>query len=135
MSLTLHVTHVTNHLTEKQLFTRFSARDILYLATLVNYSTTLASFVTEEACFIQKKSTHHIGERRLAENCQCCFESDSCIMVIWVLQPVKIISLILSQVNRKVGRKQEIPEKSHLNTCKQNLACLKCDPIWSRTHR
>ena len=48
-----------------------------------------------------------------------------------VLQPVKIISLILSWVNRKVGgggRKRVIPEKKHLATHKQNLACLACDP-------
>ena len=31
--------HVTNHLTEKQLFTRFSAHGGLYLATLVNAQT------------------------------------------------------------------------------------------------
>ena len=46
---------------------------------------------------------------------------------IWVLRPEKIISLILSQANRKVGRKREIPEKNHLTTRKQNLACLTCD--------
>ena len=45
-----------------------------------------------------------------------------------VLQPVKIISLILSQVNHEVGRKREIIEKKHLTTHKQNLACLKSDP-------
>ena len=38
MSLTLHVTHVTNHLT-KQLFTRLSALGVLYFATLVNVQT------------------------------------------------------------------------------------------------
>ena len=47
---------------------------------------------------------------------------------IWVLRPVKIISFILSRFNRKVGRKREIPEKSHLTTRKQNLACLTYDP-------
>ena len=41
---------------------------------------------------------------------------------------VKIISLILSRVNRYVGRKRVIPETNHLTTRKQNLACLKCDP-------
>ena len=46
---------------------------------------------------------------------------------IWVLRPEKIISLILSRVSRKVGRKREIPEKNHLSTRKQNLACLTCD--------
>ena len=30
--------------------------------------------------------------------------------IISGLRPVKIISLILSQINRKVGRKREIPE-------------------------
>ena len=44
--------------------------------------------------------------------------------LIWALRPVKIISLILSRVNRKVGRKREIPEKKHLTTRTQNLACL-----------
>ena len=44
-----------------------------------------------------------------------------------VLQPVKIISFILSRVNRKVGRKRDIPEKKHLTTHKQNLACLTYD--------
>ena len=47
---------------------------------------------------------------------------------LWVLRTVKIISLILSRVNRKVRRKREIPEKNHLTTRKQNLACLTCDP-------
>ena len=32
------------------------------------------------------------------------------------LRPVKIISLILSRVNRKVGRKREIPEKNQFTT-------------------
>ena len=32
----------------------------------------------------------------------------------------------------KVGQKRKIPEKKHLT--KQNLACLKCDPSWARTH-
>ena len=41
---------------------------------------------------------------------------------------VKIISPILSRVNHKMGRKREIPEKKHLNTRQQNLACLTCDP-------
>ena len=38
--------------------------------------------------------------------------------LIWfgVLRPVEIISLILSQVNRKVGRKLKIPKKKHLTT-------------------
>ena len=44
-----------------------------------------------------------------------------------VLQPVKFISLILSQVCRWLGQKQEIPEKNHLTTRKQNLADLTCD--------
>ena len=35
---------------------------------------------------------------------------------IWVLMPVKIISLILSWVNGLLGRKRAIPEKKHL-TC------------------
>ena len=33
------------------------------------------------------------------------------ITFIWVLRPVKIISLILSRVNHKVRRKREITEK------------------------
>ena len=40
---------------------------------------------------------------------------------------VNIISVILSRVNREVGQKREIPEKNHLITHKQNLACLTCD--------
>ena len=28
----------------------------------------------------------------------------------------------------------EIPEKNHLTTRKQNLACLTCDPSEARTH-
>ena len=36
--------------------------------------------------------------------------------------------LILSRVNLKVGTKRGIPEKNHLTTCKQNLACFTCDP-------
>ena len=47
---------------------------------------------------------------------------------IWILRPFKIIWLILSRVNRLVGRKWEIPEKNHLTTRKQNLVCLTCDP-------
>ena len=41
-------------------------------------------------------------------------ESRCDFFIMWVLQPVKIISLILSRVNRKVGWKWEIPEKNHL---------------------
>ena len=37
-------------------------------------------------------------------------------------------------VNRKVGRKREIPEKKYLTTCKQNLACATCEPSYARTH-
>ena len=40
----------------------------------------------------------------------------------WVLRPVKIISLILSQVNREMGQKREIPEKNHLTTRKDNFS-------------
>ena len=43
-------------------------------------------------------------------------------------------SLILSRVNLKVVPKRGIPEKNHLTTCKQNLACLTCDPSWAWTH-
>ena len=46
---------------------------------------------------------------------------------IWVLRSVKIISVVLSRVNRKVGRKREIPKKNHFTTYKQNLACLMRD--------
>ena len=38
-----------------------------------------------------------------------------------ILLSVKIISIILSRVNHKVGRKQEILEKKNLSTRKQNL--------------
>ena len=37
----LHVTHVRNHLTKNHLFTRFSARGVLYLTTLVKAQTPL----------------------------------------------------------------------------------------------
>ena len=41
------------------------------------------------------------------------------------LRPVKIFSLILTQVNCKVGKnKRPPPEKKHLTTRQQNLACL-----------
>ena len=40
----------------------------------------------------------------------------------------------LSQINHRVGRKQEIPQKKHLTICKQNLACLTYDPSYARTH-
>ena len=33
-----------------------------------------------------------------------------------------------------VGRKREIPEKNHLTTHKQNLACLRCDLRQTWTH-
>ena len=45
-----------------------------------------------------------------------------------MVRPVKIISLILSPVSRKVGRKWEIPEKNQLTIRKLNLACLTYDP-------
>ena len=45
-----------------------------------------------------------------------------------VLLPIKIISLILSQVNRKVGQKQEILREKTPITRKQNLACLTWNP-------
>ena len=53
--------------------------------------------------------------------------------MIWVLRLVKIIALILSRVNLKVGQKREIPETNHLITLKQNFACLTCDPSWAGT--
>ena len=43
---------------------------------------------------------------------------------IWVLRPVKIISLILSWINGEVGLKQEISEKKHLTT---HWPCLTYD--------
>ena len=45
----------------------------------------------------------------------------SLFFFIWVLWPVKIISLILSQVSHKVGQKWEIPEKNYMTTLEQNL--------------
>ena len=57
----------------------------------------------------------------------CHYAPSKLFSLIWVLLPVKIISLILSRVNQKVGRKPEIPEKKHLTARKQNLACLTCD--------
>ena len=54
-----------------------------------------------------------------------CFFLSMLLFFFWrVLRPLKISSLILSQFNRKVGWKWEIPEKIHLTTHKQNLACL-----------
>ena len=53
------------------------------------------------------------------------------IFLIWVLRHIKMISLISSRVNRKVGGKWEICEINHLTTRKQNLACLTCDPSWA----
>ena len=50
------------------------------------------------------------------------------IYFIWVLRPIKIILLIMSRVNRKVGRQREIPEKKHLASRKQNLAYLTYEP-------
>ena len=41
-----------------------------------------------------------------------------------LLRPVKIISIILSRVNHKVGQQQEIPEKKYLTTRKQNFFYL-----------
>ena len=46
---------------------------------------------------------------------------------IWFLRSVKFILLILSRANGKN------PEKKHLTTRKQNLACLIYDPSWART--
>ena len=54
-----------------------------------------------------------------------------CTLIIWVLQPVTIISLILSRVKRKVWRKFDTPKKQHLSTSKQNLACLL---FWCLSH-
>ena len=54
--------------------------------------------------------------------------NDIYIFLIWVWRHIKTISLILSRVNLKVGRKREIGEKKHLTTRKQNLSCLTCDP-------
>ena len=49
---------------------------------------------------------------------QCCHQTSTShailpllFIIIWVLQPVKIISLILNRVKRKAGRKFDIPEK------------------------
>ena len=46
------------------------------------------------------------------------FELGVTFFFICVLRPVKIISLILSRINLKAGRKREIPEKHHLTTRK-----------------
>ena len=45
------------------------------------------------------------------------------------LQPVNIISLILSRINGKLGRKRAIPEKNQLITREQNLARLICATV------
>ena len=42
--------------------------------------------------------------------------------LFFFFRPVKIISLILSRANHKVGRKREIPQQNHLTTRMQNLA-------------
>ena len=65
---------------------------------------------------------------------QSCVFSFIYFFFIWVLWPIKIISLILSWFNHKVGRKWEISEKKHLTTRKQNLVCLPCDPSRAPTH-
>ena len=56
------------------------------------------------------------------------FFFSSFFFFIWGLRLLKIISLILSRVNHKMGRKREIPQKIHLTTCKQNLVCFTYDP-------
>ena len=55
------------------------------------------------------------------------FKADYPQQLFFTARPIKIISLILSQANHKLRRKQKIPEKNHLTTRKQNLACLTCD--------
>ena len=48
-------------------------------------------------------------------------------MLFFYLGFTKIISIILSWVNRMIGQKQDIPEKKHLTTRMQNLAWLTSD--------
>ena len=48
--------------------------------------------------------------------------------VIWGFQPVKIILLILSRVNRQVGRKREISKTRHLTTTNQMWPELGSNP-------
>ena len=43
------------------------------------------------------------------------------LFLIWVLWPVKIISLILSRINRKVGQKWEIPREKTLDHLQAEL--------------
>ena len=52
-----------------------------------------------------------------------------------VLLPVKIISCILSWVNHKMGRKQEIPKENHLTIHKQNMTCLTWPELGSNPQR
>ena len=54
---------------------------------------------------------------------------------IGVLQPVKIISLILGRVNHEVLGKREISERNQLITSKQNLARLMWREIGSNTQQ
>ena len=53
------------------------------------------------------------------------------IFFIWLLQPINLISLILSRV--RCGENGRSSEKKHLTTHKQNLACLAC-PERTQTH-
>ena len=85
-------------------------------------------------CFLQSRQLirYYILLAQYVYNFACC--TDQIFFSYWVWWPVKIISLNLSQVNHKLGRKRENPEKNHLTTHKQNLACLTCDPSEAWTH-
>ena len=122
-----------------------------------NYFNSLSPFKTDSSYWwnvcVFEKSRRQSGKIHIAESaCRyglhlwkyfcfffvCLF----CFVFFWgggrgiegSLRPVKIISLILSRADCKVGRKLEIPEKNHLDTRKQNLACLAYDPSEARTH-
>ena len=72
------------------------------------------------------------SETPLCVECACHFlgfaVSFVCLICFsfLVLRPVKIISIILIQVNRKVGQKKGDPREKTPDHHKQNLACLTC---------
>ena len=63
------------------------------------------------------------------------YNIETLFFFIWILQPVKIISLILWQINRLMGRKWEITEKNHMTTHKQNFAYLAWPKLGSNPQR
>ena len=46
----------------------------------------------------------------------------------WGYCPSRFFHSFWAESIVRLRRKREIPEKNHLTTCRQNLACLTCDP-------